>query len=77
MARAKIFTSNRSQAVRLPKPVAFPAAVREVEIVKVGASRVITPVGHRWDDFFDDGPRASADFMAERSQPAAQRRKPL
>jgi len=77
MTRAKIFTSNRSQAVRLPKAVAFPGTVREVEVVKVGASRVITPVGHRWDDFFDAGPRVSPDFMVKRLQPAPQRRKPL
>jgi virulence-associated protein VagC len=33
MQRAKLFTSNRSQAVRLPKAVAFPKNVRELERV--------------------------------------------
>jgi len=33
MAHTKVFTSNRSQAVRLPKDVAFPEEVREVEII--------------------------------------------
>jgi antitoxin VapB len=32
MIRSAVFTSNRSQAVRLSKPVAFPAEVHEVEI---------------------------------------------
>ena len=32
MTRSTVFTSNRSQAVRLPKAVAFPADVRQVEI---------------------------------------------
>ncbi|MBV8473788.1 MAG: AbrB/MazE/SpoVT family DNA-binding domain-containing protein [Hyphomicrobiales bacterium] len=30
MARTKIFRSNRSQAVRLPRDVAFPEGVEEV-----------------------------------------------
>lgn len=77
MTRSTVFTSNRSQAVRLPKAVAFPADVHQVEIIKVGHSRLITPVGKRWDDLFRNGPRATADFMTERHQPAAQEREPL
>jgi antitoxin VapB len=69
MARSTVFKTNRSQAVRLPKDVAFPETVREVEIVKVGSSRTISPVGKRWDDFFDEIPRASDDFMGDRHQP--------
>jgi len=77
MTRSTVFTSNRSQAVRLPKPVAFPAAVHQVEIVKLGHSRVISPVGRRWDDLFLNGPRASGDFMGERDQPEAEKREPM
>lgn len=77
MTRSTVFITNRSQAVRLPKAVAFPEGVRQVEVIKVGRSRVITPVGHRWDDFFDNGPRASEDFMVERNQPDPQERDPL
>jgi antitoxin VapB len=65
MTRSTVFTSNRSQAVRLPKPVAFPEGVHQVEIVKIGPSRLVSPVGKRWDDLFLNGPRASADFMTE------------
>lgn len=68
MTRSTVFTSNRSQAVRLPKPVALPEGVRQVEIVKVGRSRLISPAGHSWDTFFD-GPEAGDDFMRERVQP--------
>jgi len=32
MTRTTVFRSNRSQAVRLPKNVAFPESVREVAI---------------------------------------------
>jgi antitoxin VapB len=77
MTRSTVFTSNRSQAVRLPKAVAFPADVHQVEIVKLGHSRLISPVGKRWDDLFLNGPRATDDFMSERGQPAADRRDPL
>ena len=77
LATSIVFLSNRSQAVRLPKAVAFPAEVRHVEIVKVGRSRIITPRGQRWDDLFESGPRASEDFMRGREQPAAEGRETL
>ena len=77
MTRSTVFKSNRSQAVRLPKPVAFPDGVRQVEIVKIGRSRLVSPVGKRWDDLFSSGPRASEDFMRERPRPPAERREPL
>jgi antitoxin VapB len=77
MARSTLFKSNRSQAVRLPKAVAFPDGVREVEITKIGHSRIISPVGRRWDDFFDREPEISDDFLAERDDPSPQEREPL
>ena len=76
MTRSTVFTTNRSQAVRLPKPVALPEGVRQVEIVKVGRSRLISPAGQSWDAFFD-GSKASDDFMCERVQPEAEARKAL
>ncbi len=72
-----MFTSNRSQAVRLPKAVAFPQDVHQVDILKIGRSRVIVPQGKRWDDLFQNGPRAGEDFMVARGQPAAEEREPL
>jgi antitoxin VapB len=77
MVRSTVFTSNRSQAVRLPKAVAFPADVRQVEIIKVGRSRLISPVGKRWDDLFLNGPSATDDFIGDRCQPDAEEREPL
>ena len=77
MARSTVFVSNRSQAVRLPKALAFPEGVRQVEIIRVGHSRLITPVGRRWDEFFANGPQVSEDFMSKRDQPSAQERKPF
>jgi antitoxin VapB len=77
MARSTVFTSNRSQAVRLPKAVAFPSEVHQVEIVKIGHSRLITPAGRRWDDFFLNGPHVSDDFIPEREDPPSEEREPL
>lgn len=74
MTSSTIFNSNRSQAVRLPKPVAFPEGVHHVDILKIGRSRLIVPQGKRWDDLFQNGPRLSDDFIAERVQPAAETR---
>jgi antitoxin VapB len=72
--RSTIFKTNKTQAVRLPKVVAFPEEVHEVEIVKLGTARIISPVGHRWDEFFVHGPRASDDFMTDRIQPPGEER---
>jgi antitoxin VapB len=77
MTSSTVFTSNRSQAVRLPKAVAFPENVHHVDILKIGRSRVIVPQGKRWDDLFLSGPRANNDFLAERDQPAVDERDPL
>jgi antitoxin VapB len=68
MIRSTIFTSNRDQMVRLPEPVAFPAGVHQVEIVRIGRSRLISPAGHSWDTFFE-GPPVSDDFMVEHGPP--------
>jgi len=69
MTQTKIFKTNQSQAVRLPKAVAFPEGVRAVDIVVVGNSRVITPASQTWDSWFDSAP-VSDDFMSDRNQPA-------
>ncbi|WP_397414518.1 type II toxin-antitoxin system VapB family antitoxin [Phenylobacterium sp.] len=71
MTRTTLFLSNRSQAVRLPKDVAFPEGVRAVTILKEGKRRVIVPSESVWDDFFDDA--GAADFP-NREQPEAQAR---
>jgi antitoxin VapB len=77
MTSSTVFTSNRSQAVRLPKAVAFPEGVHQVDILKIGRSRVIVPKGKRWDDWFLNGPHVSEDFMPDREQPEAEEREPF
>lgn len=74
MARTKIFYNNRTQAVRLSKELSFDDSVTEVEVRAEGVSRVITPAGGDWLDWWENGPKASPDFMADRDQPAEQER---
>ena len=70
MTRTTLFRSNRSQAVRLPKDVAFPDGVREVAVLREGRRRVIVPAETMWDDFF----AAPGIDLPDRDQPAAQAR---
>jgi antitoxin VapB len=66
-SQSTLFKSNRSQAVRIPKDLAFPDDVKKVIVRRVGASRVITPVDSLWDDFFD---QAGSPDIPDRAQPA-------
>lgn len=66
MAISTVFTNNRTQAVRLPAELRLPESVKKVEVRARGKDRIISPVGHRWDEFFLNGPRVSDDFMSER-----------
>jgi antitoxin VapB len=69
MVHTTIFRSNRSQAVRLPKDVAFPDNVKHVTVLRDGKRRVIVPSEALWDDFFeapgiDLGPREQPEVQA-------------
>ena len=70
MTRTTLFQSNKTQAVRLPKDVAFPDGVRAVTVLREGKRRIIAPAEAAWDDFFD----APGVDLGERAQPAAQDR---
>jgi antitoxin VapB len=65
MTRTSIFQTNRTQAVRLPKDVAFPDTVLGVTILREGVRRVIVPNDALWDHFFAS---PGAD-LGERDQP--------
>ena len=70
-AATKIFKSNRSQAVRIPKALAFPDHVKDVIVRRQGSDIIISPKESFWDDFFARGP--NLDFP-ERDQPPPQDR---
>lgn len=68
MSRTTLFQTNKTQAVRLSREVAFPDGVRDVTILRDGVRRVIIPADAAWDDFFD----APGLELAERDRLAAQ-----
>lgn len=59
---ARVFMTNRSQAVRLPKEFQF--ETDEVVIRKVGADVILSPRPRDWRLYFDTAPVASDAFMA-------------
>ena len=69
MTSSKIFYNNTTHAVRLPKDVAFPLEVTEVDIFIQGETRVIAPKGQSLVAWIQTGPHFTEDFMVERDQP--------
>lgn len=67
MTTSTVFTNNRTQAVRLPADVRFPAETRLVNVRVVGQERIIAPLNATWDSFFLDSPQPTDDFMSERA----------
>ena len=76
MEQATVFQINRSQAIRLPKSIAFPSDVKRVDVVALGRMRILVPAGESWEGWFD-GKGVSADFMESREQPPDQNRECL
>ena len=76
MKSVAVFKSNTSQAIRLPKDVAPPKAVKRVDIIPVGRGRLIVPAGEGWDSWFQEE-GVTDDFMALREQPVDQKREAM
>jgi len=70
MTETNLFLTNRTQAVRLAKDVAFPEGVAKVLVLREGQHRIIVPANLAWDDFFD----RPGLHLPERDQPVAQER---
>jgi antitoxin VapB len=60
---AKVFMTNRSQAVRLPKDFQF--ATDEVLIRKVGDDVILSPRPRDWKSYLESASVASEAFMTE------------
>jgi antitoxin VapB len=58
---AKVFMTNRSQAVRLPKEFQF--STDEVFIRKEGEDVILSPRPKDWGTYLESGPIASDEFM--------------
>jgi antitoxin VapB len=59
-ATAKVFTTGRSQAVRIPKEFRF--TCDEVLIEREGDRVILTPRSMSWRDYFARASRFSDDF---------------
>jgi antitoxin VapB len=74
--KTTVFKNNRTQAVRIPKALAFPDGTKEVEIVRHGAGLLVRPK-MSWTEYFSTAPRMPDDFMPERDDPPPEDREPL
>jgi antitoxin VapB len=74
MSSGTIFTNNRTQNIRIPADMRFPAGVKTVEVRSVGRELIISPVENTWDSFFLASESVSADFMEERADQTQQER---
>jgi antitoxin VapB len=76
---SKLFRSNRSQAVRLPKDAEFPADVSEVDVVVEGNTRRLVPKvkSKDWAAYFASRSLADPDFLNDRLQGEDDEREPL
>ena len=52
MERSSVFKSNKSQAIRLPKPVALPESVKQSGYCGHRPCAVDCPAGEAWDSWF-------------------------
>ena len=71
---AKVFMTNRSQAVRLPKQYQF--STDEVFIRKEGEDVILSPRPRDWVAYFESAPVASSAFMDNVEDQSVQEREP-
>lgn len=60
---AKVFLTNRSQAVRLPKEFQFDTD--EVFIHREGEKIILSPRPSNWNEYLSNGAVAPSDFMVD------------
>lgn len=60
---AKVFMTNRSQAIRLPKEYQF--ATDEVFIRREGDEVILSPRPRDWNAYLKSAPAASDGFMSD------------
>ncbi|MGY2200081.1 type II toxin-antitoxin system VapB family antitoxin [Pseudomonas gingeri] len=77
MSQGTIFINNRTQNIRIPADMRFPADVKTVTVRAVGRERIISPIENTWDSFFLGGEAVSDDFMIERADQTQKTRESL
>lgn len=74
-ATAKVFTTGRSQAVRIPKDYRFDCD--EVTVERDGDRLILTPKRVQqyksWADYFENAPRLDDDFHIPKDPPGSER----
>lgn len=70
---AKVFLTNRSQAVRLPKEFQFDTD--EVFIHREGEKIILSPRPSSWNEYLAEGTVAPSDFMVDIEDLPVQERK--
>jgi antitoxin VapB len=71
---AKVFMTNRSQAVRLPKEYQF--STDEVFICRKGQDVILSPRPRDWRPYLESAPVASDAFMNDVEKLPVQEREP-
>lgn len=72
MVAAKLFRNGGSQAVRLPRDMAFEG--QEVIVRRIGRHVLLSPKEDPWGSLLDSLSMFTDDFMAERDQDPPQER---
>ncbi len=67
MNTAKVFTTGRSQAVRLPKEYRF--LTESVFVKKIDDMVILIPIEKVWDNFSKSLEKFPDNFMSDRIQP--------
>jgi len=76
MQSTKVFTSDNSQAIRLPKE--YQVKEKELYIKKIGSTIILFPKKNPWEAFERSLSEFTDDFMADgRNQPPVQDREGL
>jgi len=74
MTTGAVFRTGRTQAVRLPKAVAFLDTDTRVSVAVDGDTRVFTPVSGSWKEWAASREAVDPDFLADRDQGVPQER---
>ena len=70
--KTTVFMNNKTQAVRIPKELAFPEGIKQVIARRQGGTIILSPAQNHWDYFFALPPLE--DDFPDREQPAPQER---
>jgi antitoxin VapB len=70
---AKLFRSNRSQAVRIPKEFEFPPEVTDVEFVRSAGALILVPKVKSWKEFYERFPPSEFEFPEIEDLPQQER----